>query len=557
MNAEHYTDAEFAEIVELRKKWLNSYSDAEKRLELAYAIDEIEYKDYSEEQRRRIRNRKQQMANYVKVRMACPSLKVSIDDFITEENIAIKGPPKILFGVMELANVAATLCKEFRNQKVEAYCIDFFKHPFKYSSDLSRQRNKFYQEKLSMLGFVSEVISEFDVFNVFFCHTLLYNIDMTVYRELDKKVVVHYSGGEIRLYPLAARKSCYLTLAEDTIYADFQKSDNNILVVMLLLSNYAHASLAYNNEFVGQLKLAYTEYFEIPQPLVLSDFEGFGCDKEEAAKFTIVHAATNADIKGSRYVQDAVDALKRNYEFDYVSLSRVPHEKAKAAYAKADLIIDQLIIGWHGILSLEVMAMGKPVICYLCGEFFEQAHVKDIPIINADINNLKDKIEWALNNRDRLKELGKKGLEYVKANHDSKKIAMRYLEVYEQIPFQKPSPIKLIKRQDFQSMNDIKAGLLYLSSMRKNFGEFFAMNGHKRIGLYGSYEMLAQVKSLLNPVEGISVDVGEFLPNGVQIGFDAIILMMETDINKSYVLAQKKCPQALIITLNELILLTV
>ena len=556
MNSEHNTDAEFAKIVDLRRKWLNCYGDAEKRFALACEIDEIEYKDNTAEERHRIRNRKQQMANYIKVRMACPDLEISKDDFITEEKIEYNKPPKILFGIVELANVAATLCKEFRNQKIEAYSLDFFGHPFRYSSDLCRQRHEKHHESLSMLGFVADVISEFDVFNIFYGQTLLYNRDLPVYRELDKKVVAHYSGGEIRLYSLAARKNCYLTLVEDTYFMDFRRSDCNNLAFTFGMSSYAHASLAYNNEFVGQLKLAFTEYYEIPQPITLSDFDNRGCNKEEAAKFTIVHAASNAELKGSRYIADAVDALKEQYDFEYISLSKVPHEEAKAAYAKASLIIDQLIIGWHGILSLEVMAMGKPVVCYLCEEFFEQAHVKDIPIINADINNIKDRIEWALNNRGKLEELGKKGLEYVKTNHDSKKIAKRYLEVYDRIPFQKPSRIKFINRQDSQSMDEIKAGLLYMSTMRKNFGEFFCMNGHKRIGLYGSNEMLGYAKALINPGGSFMAEVDEFVPDGER-SFDAIILMMETDINKFFVLAQEKCPTALIVTLGELILLTV
>ena len=556
MYLEQYTDSEFEKIVELRRKWLNCYADAKKRFALACEIDEIEYKDYSVEERHRIRNRKHQMANYIKVQIACPGLEVSKDDFITEDNIVQNRPQKILFGSMELANVAATLCKEFRNQKIEAYCIDFFNHPFKYASDLSRSRHELYQEKLSMLSFVSEVISEFDVFNIFM-HTLLYNIDMPVYRELDKKVVVHYHGQEARLYTLAARKNNFLALLEHTYFVKGLKNDLNNLHYIFLFSNYAHAAVSYFNEFADQLKLAFTVYYEMPQPIALADFENQeGCNKEGAEKFSIVHAPSNTDIKGSRYIADAVDALKENYEIEYVSLNRVPHDEVKAAIANADLIVDQLILGWHGIFALEAMAMGKPVVCYLCEGFFEQSHVKDIPIINADIYNLKDKIEWALSNRDKLEELGKKGHEYVKTNHDAKKIAMLLLEAYEHIPIQKPSHIKLITREDSQSIDEIKAGLLYMSAMRKNFGEFFCMNGHRSIGLYGNNEMLGHAKALINLGGSFMAEVGEFVPDG-ECGFDAIILMMETDINESFDIAQKKCPAALIVTLSELILLAV
>ena len=31
-------------------------------------------------------------------------------------------------------------------------------------------------------------------------------------------------------------------------------------------------------------------------------------------------------------------------------------------YAQADLVVDQVLIGWYGALAVETMAMGKPVI---------------------------------------------------------------------------------------------------------------------------------------------------------------------------------------------------
>ena len=557
MSAEIYTDSEFAKIVELRRRWLASHENAERRFELACEIDEIEYKDFTAEERQRIRNRKQQMANFAKVRMACPSLKISVDDFVTEEDIAGNRPPKLLFGVAEVAGMAATLCKEFKSQKIEAYSLDFVQHPLRYPSDLSRGRFDVYSEVMTMLVFVSELISEFDVFNVFGCQTLLYNIDLPVYRELDKKVVMHYTGQEARILSLAARNNIYLTLAGGSNLFDFLNRDMVNIAGLIIQSNYAHASLAYNNEFEGQLKLAYTEYFEIPQPIVLSDFDGKGLSVKNEAKFTIVHAAANADIKGSRYIAAAVDVLKEQYNIEYIALSNAPHEEAKAVYAKADLIIDQLILGWHGILSLEAMAMGKPVICYLCEEFFEQAHVKDIPIINADIDSIKDKIEWTISNKDKLEELGKKGLEYVKKNHDSKKIAGQLLSAYERIPYQKPFLVKFYKREDTQSMDGVRQGLLFLMRLGKDFEEFFITNGYKCIGLYGSNNTLGQAKALMNPSGDAKIEVGEFVPGVRQHGFDVVVLMMVTDVNKSHAFAQENNPQALVVTLSELIMLAV
>jgi len=31
----------------------------------------------------------------------------------------------------------------------------------------------------------------------------------------------------------------------------------------------------------------------------------------------------------------------------------------------ADLLVDQLLTGWYGAVAVEMMALGKPVVCYL------------------------------------------------------------------------------------------------------------------------------------------------------------------------------------------------
>jgi hypothetical protein len=41
----------------------------------------------------------------------------------------------------------------------------------------------------------------------------------------------------------------------------------------------------------------------------------------------------------------------------------LPHEEARKRYARADIVVDQLNAGWHGVFALEAMALGKPSSC--------------------------------------------------------------------------------------------------------------------------------------------------------------------------------------------------
>ena len=75
----------------------------------------------------------------------------------------------------------------------------------------------------------------------------------------------------------------------------------------------------------------------------------------------VVHAPSSREKKGTRYVIEACEQLP--VELDIVE--GVPHEEARARYARADIVVDQLNAGWHGVFALESMALGKPVVTYL------------------------------------------------------------------------------------------------------------------------------------------------------------------------------------------------
>ena len=92
---------------------------------------------------------------------------------------------------------------------------------------------------------------------------------------------------------------------------------------------------------------------------------------------TILHAPTDPAKKGTRFVVDAVARLQRDYPIRFVQVSNLPHAEALKLYPQADLVIDQLLAGWYGGFAVELMAMGKPVACYIRDE--------DLPAVPPDM----------------------------------------------------------------------------------------------------------------------------------------------------------------------------
>lgn len=74
----------------------------------------------------------------------------------------------------------------------------------------------------------------------------------------------------------------------------------------------------------------------------------------------------NRNIKGTPSIVQAVEALKEDgHNVALMNLSGIPSSEMRFHQVQADIVIDQLIYGGYGSTTLECMALGKPVICYI------------------------------------------------------------------------------------------------------------------------------------------------------------------------------------------------
>lgn len=145
--------------------------------------------------------------------------------------------------------------------------------------------------------------------------------------------------------------------------------------------------------------------------------------------FTIVHATTAKEIKGTEHVLRAVDALTGRHAVDLKLVQGMPHERAMRLYRDADLIVDQLLDGHYGMLAVEGMALGKPVVCFV-SDRMRGKYPAGLPLISAEPGNLKEVLENLIQNRDALPEIGKRGRAYVQAHHNMDVEIARLIGLY-------------------------------------------------------------------------------------------------------------------------------
>ena len=156
-------------------------------------------------------------------------------------------------------------------------------------------------------------------------------------------------------------------------------------------------------------------------------------------KLKIIHAPTNKEAKGSDYILAALRDVQKTHA-DYIDvklIENVPHEQALEMYRHADLVIDQVLIGWYGGFAVEVMKMGKPVISRIAKEdipFLPRKMADDVleTIITSEKDTLYEVLVRCIEDRAFLKRRSEASQEYVHRWHDPKYVASLTKERYEE-----------------------------------------------------------------------------------------------------------------------------
>jgi glycosyltransferase involved in cell wall biosynthesis len=143
----------------------------------------------------------------------------------------------------------------------------------------------------------------------------------------------------------------------------------------------------------------------------------------------VVHAPSNREKKGTSWVIEACEQL--DVELDIVE--GVPHDVARERYARADITVDQLNAGWHGIFALESMALGKPVVTYLKPDVVERSaegYGIRLPVVPATKETLVEVLRPLVEQPALRRELGAASRAYVEQVHDIDRVTDRLVDLY-------------------------------------------------------------------------------------------------------------------------------
>lgn len=281
--------------------------------------------------------------------------------------------------------------------------------------------------------FALSAMRRYDVLHYNFGSTLLpHHLDARLARACGKVVCVTYQGDDARQGSFC--RSHYSTHfaheVESSYYSD--ASDLRKRKSIAFFDCHADHIYALNPDLLNVLprRAKFVPYAHVD----LEDWKPIYPAEAPAAPH-IVHAPSHRRVKGTAHVVAAFERLKQEgVEFRFTLVEGVSNASARAVYETADLLVDQLLAGWYGGLSVELMSLGKPVVCYLRDEdlrFIPKTMRSELPLINATPASIYDVLRELLTTRKHeLRGRGVASRTYVERWHDPIKIAAQLKEDY-------------------------------------------------------------------------------------------------------------------------------
>ncbi|MBU1276233.1 MAG: glycosyltransferase [Proteobacteria bacterium] len=360
----------------------------------------------------------------------------------TKAQAVPKARPRVLHLPVGGAGQPGALARALRLHGVQASCLLNGLNKYNFPSDLHFEKFMGSKDPGEDMARFEKLAQEHDVFH-YHARPLYYpkrlkgfpsGLDLILLRAAGKKVLFHFRGTEIRMASIFKQGSPYhyadeLPQALQEAYPEEAQQDflefaagvcHGVLVVDPELQTYAPQAMIV--------------------PRVVDTTQWTPADADPSGPLRIVHAPSNRLFKGTDYVIQAVEKLKaQGYEVELTLVEKMSHQQAMEAYRRAEVVVDQLRIGWYGVLAVEAMALGKAVVSFVRDDLKHHLpHPAPLALANPD--NVYEVLAGLASDRNLVRELGRRGRAYAQEHHDAVKVSETLLHLYQSLDRQLDAP---------------------------------------------------------------------------------------------------------------------
>jgi glycosyltransferase involved in cell wall biosynthesis len=273
--------------------------------------------------------------------------------------------------------------------------------------------------------FLFHALDAYDIFHFNFGHTLLQVRqlrrvvdELPLLRRRGKTILMTYQGCDARTFDHChcRRPSCI----PDTTYR--RRSAERFLryADRVFYLNPDLATLLPGARFLPYANVDPHSVTPVPPAL-------------ERDEVVVAHAPTDRTLKGTEHVIEAVASLRAQglpvrLELHENLTRRVVLERLRAA----DIVVDQLIMGWYGGFAVEAMALAKPVISHIREE--ANPFGERLPVVRGSPAVLAERIRELALDPQRRREIGLACRRFAEEKHDPRRVAYQVLDGLVELP---------------------------------------------------------------------------------------------------------------------------
>lgn len=313
------------------------------------------------------------------------------------------------------------LCGELKRRGYHAAAYNVFHSYLGYEEHLVNTSEEEVAEQYR------ELVEQFDLFHFHYASTLLEDYgDLPLIREKGKKIIMHHWGNDVRFHDQARILNRY-------VYTGDSPPNEEIHRRLSKITEHVREAIVQDHEVAAYVEPYYDKVHIVPIAIDLAKFTPTTQEEVQPPtnkeRLLVLHAPTNPEFKGTKPIEDAVKALQSKMDFDYRRIEKMNHEEAIQLYRDADLIIDQIYCGSYGLLCVEAMALAKPVITYIREDLVGTFPV-ELPVLNANPDDVEEKLAELLADAELRKEIGIRGRAYAEKYHAKEVVVDQLEEIY-------------------------------------------------------------------------------------------------------------------------------
>lgn len=335
---------------------------------------------------------------------------------------------KVFHGLVNYGTQAGVFANELRNQGFHAFSVSF-PDRFKRQIDVELLHGGVFFIKIfkHTWNWARRIVwfFRYNVFHFYYGTNLLPAwIGLWPYKIFRKKLVVHYLGFDVL--------NCQKVVERYNL-----GPENRLSKITPVHAQLVAKRLEYENKY-ADLKLVcapcYSEFaansIVLPLGINLDKFRFIPAT--ERHKIVIMHAPTDQSNKGTDHIIDAVSRLiQEGFPVELDLAEGLTHDDLIGRYINCNIFIDQITYGWYGTAAIEAMALGRPTLCFIDNLYFQYIdYGNKLPIVNVEKETVYEVLKDLINNRNTLRELGKKSRQFVEEVHDARIITKKLIQYY-------------------------------------------------------------------------------------------------------------------------------